>query len=313
MRNSRRGLSAVFGMILMLIAIILPASIYYATTYNYNDSLKTAIALEEERIQEKICLTGLSIRNESGIEYVYTVHVNNTGSITSRIRAIYINEDFLFDPSINDPNLATVNPQNYTIIYFPLNQVRYVPTDVIVVATERGVKSKETMGKLYHGEDSESGSFKYYFGPLLLNFTRFYCTNSTSAGVYNPSTWTPGWSVNIKKTRYMVWNITVTNIDDRDITLNKYSCFTLFPNEGTSNRKAWYIDLPNGIELTIQKNTTINIIYIWDTWEKKTAQQIYSMDCQARVFLTFFGIFHEHDGTTKPYGQTIPFEAIVCR
>ncbi|MGB9623056.1 MAG: hypothetical protein ACPL07_04340, partial [Candidatus Bathyarchaeia archaeon] len=192
------------------------------------------------------------------------------------------------------------------------NQTRYMPTDTIVVATERGIKSRETMGRLHHDKDSESGEFKYYFGPLLLNFTRFYCTNSTSAGVYDPSTWKPGWSINIKKTRYMVWNITVTNIDDRDITLNKYSCFTLFPNENPSERKAWYIDLPNG-ELTIQKNSTRSIIYIWDTWDKKTAQQIYSTECRARVFLTFFGVFHEHDGSTKPYGQTIPFEAVMCR
>lgn len=306
-KNSKRGVSAVFGVILTLIAVLLPASIYYLTMYQYSDSLKNAIALEEERLQEKIFINGLSIRNDSGIEIVYAIRVNNTGSITSRIRSIYINNEFLFDP------FAAINPQNYTIIYFPtgIREVRYVPTDIILVATERGVKSQETMGNLYEDKDSESKPIKYYFGPLVLNFTRFYCANSTAKGVIILP-WKAGWSINTKSTSYMVWNITVTNIDDRNITLNKYSCFTLFRNDVGGGQLAWYIDIPGGSGFTIPKNSTRSIIYIWDKWNSNTAQKMNFPSCQARVFLTFFGVFHEKDGTTKPYGQTIPFEAVSC-
>ena len=34
---------------------------------------------------------------------------------------------------------------------------------------------------------------------------------------------------------------------------------------------------------------------------------------ECRVFMAFFGFFHEKDGSTKPYGQTIPFEAVLIR
>jgi len=34
---------------------------------------------------------------------------------------------------------------------------------------------------------------------------------------------------------------------------------------------------------------------------------------ECRVFMAFFGLFHEKDGSTKPYGQTIPFEAVLIR
>jgi hypothetical protein len=120
----------------------------------------------------------------------------------------------------------------------------------------------------------------------------------------------------VEKGTTVVWNVTVTNIDDRDLTINKYSGFTLVSNDG-GVQLPWFIEPPDGLDtLFIASNSTVHIIYIWDRprlTQGVKSQSVYNQNDRSKVFLTFFGIFHEHDGSTRPYGQTIPFEAVLVR
>jgi len=309
-----KGVSTVFGSILFVILIITLASTLFFTLYKYNHSVQEPIRLEEERMQEKIVLCALVTQNQSGNEYIAAVLVNNTGSITSRLRAVYIDSEFLCDPS--EYAGTYLNAKESLWVLLPAG-VRYEANAKIAVTTERGIKSVEYEWRLKHGGEFNppAEQTRFYFGPLMLDFNRFYYTEcDPKNGSYDPSTWKPGWEIEIG-TGSIAWNITVKNVDDRDITINQFSCFTLFPNKSPSNRRAWYIEPPQqSFTQFIASNKTVNIIYIWDRPKmvQTTPQNIYTTVCRNKVFLTFFGLFHEHDGTTKPYGQTIPFEAVLC-
>ncbi len=313
-----RGVSTVFGSILFMILVVTLASILFFALYTFNNQVQESIKLEEERRQEGIVLYGLATQNLSEAEYITEIFVNNTGSITSRIRAIYIDSEFLCDPSDPTINLddTYINEKESTRILVPPG-VEYEATAKMTVATERGIKSTEYEWRLKHGGGSppnyeQRGS---YFGPLWLDFNEFYFTEcDPKNGSYDPSTWKPGWKIEVG-TGTIAWNITVKNVDDRNITINHFSCFTLFPNQSPSNRRAWYIEpLTEPLTQFIKVNETVNIIYIWSKPKSVSTapQDIYNTVCRNKVFLTFFGVFHEHDGTTKPYGQTIPFEAVLC-
>jgi len=309
-----KGVSTVFGSILFIILVITLASTLFFTLYRYNHSVQESIKLEEERMQERIVLCALTTQNQSGNEYITAILINNTGSITSRVRAVYIDNEFLCDPS--EYAETYLNAKESLWIVLPAG-VKYEANAMMAVATERGIKSVEYEWRLKHGGEFNPPieQTRFYFGPLMLDFNKFYYTEcDPKNGSYDPSTWKAGWEIEIG-TGSIAWNITVKNVDDRDITINQFSCFTLFPNKSPSNRRAWYIEPPQeSFTQFIASNKTVNIIYIWDRPKmvQTTPQNIYTTVCRNKVFLTFFGLFYEHDGTTKPYGQTIPFEAVLC-
>ena len=299
-----RGISSVFGSILILVLVLTLASTLFLSLYAYEEKAEESITVEEQRVQEKIVLLSLATENVSGTEYLRAIFVNNTGTITTRIRAVYIDENFVCDPtnpSLN-PTDTYINPKDSLWIQIP-NNLLYEPLSKIEVATERGIKSVEYEWKLKTGSEAEPPpeTLRTNFGPLLLDFEKFYYTEND--GSYDPNSWKPGWSVEQGAT--VVWNITVTNIDDRDITINKYSGFTLVSNDG-GVQKPWFIEPPDGLDtLFIASNSTVHLIYIWDRprmTQGVSNQSVYNQNDRSKVFLTFFGIFHEHDGTTKPYG-----------
>ena len=314
-----KGISTVFGSILVLILVLGLAMTLFLSIYRYNYSVQEAVKVEEERMQERIILCALTTDNSSGTEYVSAIFVNNTGTITSRIRAIYIDNEFLCDPSDPSINLddTYIDAKESLWIVLPPG-VEYDPAAKITVATERGIKSSEYEGNLKGGgrpPPYEAGRF--YLGPLMLDFNKFYYINATKDGYYvpRPDGGEPGWEIEVG-TGHIVWNITVKNVDNRNITINQFSGFCLVPNDEPDNRRCWYLEPPPAsFTKLIMPNETVHLIYIWEKPKNVStnfAQSIYSTQCRNKVFLTFFGFFHEHDGTTKPYGQTIPFEAVLC-
>lgn len=313
-RRKNMGLSTVFASVLLLILVITVASILFFTLHAFSYAAQEALNVEEERMREDISLISLTTENVSGTEYVTSLLINNTGSITCRIRSIYINNEFLCDPT--ESANTHINPSETKRIIIPLGKRPiYEPTSIITISSERGIKSTEYEWFLKEGgREPPTYETKFYFGPLMLDFDQFYHTECNSSGSFDPTSWKPGWKVEIGSGS-IVWNITVKNVDDRNITINQFSCFTLFPNKSPSNRRAWYLE-PAEAPYTqfIPVNETVHLIYIWDRakLENPKPQDIYSTESRCKVFLTFFGIFHEHDGTTKPYGQTIPFEAVLC-
>jgi hypothetical protein len=309
-----KGVASVIGSVLMLFLVITLASLLFLSLYSYEEKAQESIILEEQRVQEKIVLLSLSTINISETEYLNALFINNTGTITTRIRAVYIDNVLICDPtdSLLNPNGTYINAKDSLWVNIP--NIEYSPFSKIEAATERGLKSVEYEWKLKSGSEAEppGETMRFHFGPLLLDFEKFYYTENE--GSYDPYSWKPGWSV--EKGTTVVWNVTVTNIDDRDLTINKYSGFTLVSNDG-GVQLPWFIEPPNGQDTVyIPSNGTVHLIYIWDRPRMTQGvknQSVYNQNDRSKVFLTFFGIFHEHDGSTKAYGQTIPFEAVLIR
>jgi len=301
------AVSTVFGTILFMVLIISVASALFFALYKYNDSVKQAMAIEDERSQEKIVMTALTLVNETvngvTVTNITGITIANLGSITSQIRALYVNDGYICDPSNPslNPDGAYLNAQSLKTVN--LQPFQFDPASYLTVATSRGIKAIELESNFLNQSSSGFTPMLTNYGPLRLNFTLFYYQQTDQDG--NPvGTWKPG--SNISATvNYCAWNITVTNIDTRDITLNQYSSLTLVTNEG-GGQFPWYTDNPNQL---IRSNQTVRIVYLWETplpCIKAGGFTGFSGET-SKVFLTFFGKFS--DGAT--YGQTIPFEGIL--
>ena len=88
--RKNKGVASVIGSVLMLFLVITLASLLFLSLYSYEEKAQESIILEEQRVQEKIVLLSLSTINISETEYLNALFINNTGTITTRIRAIYI-------------------------------------------------------------------------------------------------------------------------------------------------------------------------------------------------------------------------------
>jgi len=278
--------------------------------------------IEQERSQEKIVLSGLEL-DEGQIHLTY-VTIKNTGAIEVRIRAIYIansSETTL----IGDPStyMAT-NIAPTESLRIPIkSKVEFCPTAKIIAATERGIKTGEYEALLVFGPPQPRWKYnpsRLYIGPLMLQFDAFWYRKTSQRGVLDPEDpWHPGWTIP-KGFGYCTWNITIMNIDDRNITINRFSSFTAVPNDSPSSELSWYLNPTNQTDLTqfLPVNQTRTILYLWSTPKSlpgeggtDSTQKMNLPETTCMVFLTFYGVFHERDGSTTTYAQTIPFEAAI--
>jgi len=316
-----RGVSSIISLISLLLMFSILISLFLAF-FNYNLAAQEQMKIEDERSQEKIILFGLELTGDE--LWICKIAIKNIGTIEAKIRAIYIHNrtgiTLVCDPSAyTNTHIPPATSLNITL---PTG-VTFQPDASITAATERGVKTTEYEGLLFYG--SAKPRWKYnpsrlYIGPLMLQFDAFWYRKTTKGGTFNPDDpWIPGWSIP-KGFGYCAWNITIMNIDDRNITINRFSSFTVVPNDSPSSELSWYLEPTNEEDLTqfLPVNQTYNIIYLWSAPKSlpkeggtDSAQQMNLPECTCMVFLTFFGVFHEHDGNTTTYAQTIPFEASI--
>ena len=314
LRKAREGVSTIAAIFMLLLMFAAMIGLLVAF-FNYNLSAMEQMDMEHERAQEKIMLTRIEVNEQFEVSKVV---INNTGTIDARIRALYeiLNGEttFLFDPS--DYSDAHIAPTRSLVIDVP-EEIPAIPFDdqtIIVAATERGTKTLDYVPELVYGVVEPPSNYdptKLYVGPLMLKFDEFFYHKTDKNGNLEPTeTWQPGWIVDEKG--YYAWKITVMNIDDRNLTIRRFSSFNLVPTNSPSVL-SWYVeptDHASG-EQFLSINQTETITYVWDGPLSGAAARLTFSDCTCMVFLTFFGVFHEADGTETPYAQTIPFEASV--
>jgi len=319
--RSRRGVSTIYTSLIFLLLVFSIFTLLSLAFFDYNLAIQEQVKIEHERSQEKIVLSGLVLDESLCISRVI---INNTGTIEVRIRAVYITNStgaaLICDPSTYmDTYIA---PSESLRIRLP-GGVAFEPDAAMTVTTERGVKTMEYEGLLYFGPPKPPWKYnpsRLYIGPLMLQFDAFWYRKTLRNGILDPKDpWHSGWSIP-KGFGYCAWNITVMNIDDRNITINRFSSFTAVPNDSPSAELSWYLEPTNQTDLTqfLVVNQTQSIIYTWSAPKSlpeeggtDSAQKMTLPECRCMVFLTFFGVFHEHDGTTTTYAQTIPFEAAI--
>jgi hypothetical protein len=285
---------------LFLIIGLMFATTLFVGLYSYNESTQISIVTEEERTQEKIVIDELQMDAEG--TQITAIRVNNIGSIAVRIRAIYVDNELIYEPSVD------IDAKEQAVIQL-LDPTPYVSTSTIAASTERGVKSTIEEGDFVENDQPVQDT-DYYFGPLKLDFEEFYYIETTDED-YDPEALNEGW--NPPAHTFLVWRINVTNIDQRIITLSKYCCLTLISNAG-GTQTPWYlerIEHEDGTNSsTIMSQETVSIYYIWNHPTKMKIQSTHNSG-QYRVMLTFFGTFDLEDDKSIPYGQTIPFEAVL--
>lgn len=299
-------------LLLMLAALISLFTIFL----NFNLSNQEQMALEQARIQEKIILS-----KETNQQYVVSnVTVTNIGAIEVIIRALYKIIDgettLVCDPSTDPLNLNTHIAPSKTLT-IDLTGYEITADARIVAATQRGTKSFDYEPYLVEDKEVELKDYdptKLYIGPLMLKFDDFWYIKTLSDGSFDPEDeWQLGWNVTDINVA-VAWNITVMNIDNRTITLNRLSGFNLV-KVGSSTSVPWYLEPTSKTTYTqtLVTNQTTTLTFIWATPAPSTPQTVKSglKDSTCMVFLTFFGVYHEPDGKTTPYAQTIPFEAAV--
>ncbi len=316
-RYARRGVSTIAAVFMLLLMFTAFTGILVAFL-NYNLSEKEQMDIEHERSQEKIVLTRIELDNESRVSNIV---INNTGSIDVRIRALYEIADgetkLLFDPS--NYNETHIGPTESLIIDIPedIPEIQFDDQTKIVAATERGTKTLDSLPELVYGPvepPSDYDPTKLYVGPLMLKFDDFFYHTTLDNGTLDGTGWQPGWIVDEKIAYPRAWKITVMNIDNRNLTITKFSSFNIVSTK-SPQIKSWYINTTDNInhEQFLEINQTESIIYIWNGPFSDVPQYIGNpfKDSTCMVFLTFFGFFHETDETKSPYAQTIPFEASI--
>jgi hypothetical protein len=316
-RYARTGISTIAAMFMLLLMFTAFTGILVAFL-NYNLSAKEQMDIELERSKEKIVLTRIELDNESNISNVV---INNTGSIEVRIRALYEiangETKLLFDPS--NYNETHIGPTESLIIDIPddIPEIQFDNQTKIVAATERGTKTLDSLPELVYGPvepPSDYDPTKLYVGPLMLKFDDFFYHTTLGDGTLDGSGWKPGWIVDEKLPVKLAWKITVMNIDNRNLTITRFSSFNIV-STNSPNVRSWYVNSTDHInrEQFLQINQTESITYIWDGPFSDVPQTVSSTykASTCMVFLTFFGFFHETDETKTPYAQTIPFEASI--
>ena len=282
-------------MLLLMFAAIIGIFIAYT---NYNLSAKERMNIDHERSQEKIILTKQIEKDTNAIS---SITIKNTGANQVTIRAIYIDDDgqfSFFDPS--EEMDTTIDPSSSLTIKLdesPSNNSK------IIAATERGTRTIDEPPPLPMREPPPPpDTNEFYMGPLLLKFDNFWFQKFKES-LDPDGQWDLGWVVN-KGSDYCAWKINVTNIGDKDITINATSCFTTVPS-GSTDYRSWFLsteDPENTLDLPLDEP----IIIIFESGEK-----IYPNPQTCMIFLTFYGNYDDENKTA--YAQTIPFEALTVK
>jgi hypothetical protein len=313
--EDKRAVSPLFiSLYLALIVVLLISMLFFAVEVS-SSGLNSRLKIEQERMQERILLAGPEALELTEASEVERLRVDNIGSVTVRIRALYIDHEFICDPSQFDGdafaepkeslwiNLSSVAPP----IIFGGDTVNAYWT----VTTERGSRASEIGGKLKWGEhDAPPTLGKFYWGPLMIVFDMFHWRSGSGS-------WTSGWSIP-KGTKDVTWRILVVNVDNRDIAITDTSCLTLISNDNApKDPLPWYIDPTFPYQTMTLKPGVFNFIHY--TWSKPFSaggakrQAVTGMQelTTCITFLTFYGQFIEANSTLTPFGQTIPFEAVL--
>jgi hypothetical protein len=312
--KDKKGVSPLFiSLYLALIVILLISMLFFAIEVS-SSGLNSRMKIEQERMQERIVLAGPEALELSEASEVERLRVDNVGSITVRIRALYIDSEFICDPSQFDGD-AYIEPKeslwiNLSSITPPIIFGNETANAYWTVTTERGSRAYEIGGNLKWPPYAPPTIGKFYWGPLMIVFDMFHWRSGSGP-------WMSGWSIP-KGTKDVTWRILVVNVDNRDIVITDTSCLTLISNDNSpKDPLPWYIDPTSPDQTMTLKPGIFNFIHY--TWSKPFSeggakrQAVTGMQdlTTCITFLTFFGHFIEVNGTLISFGQTIPFEAVL--
>lgn len=313
--TNKKGISSLFiGIYVTLLLLVLISTLFVGLSVS-NSSVTNYLKVEQDRMQEKILIAGPNALIIDANGSIRALLVNNTGALTARIRALYIAGKFVCDPSTL-PGDSYIAPQgsmwmNLSSVNPPIVLNSKTLNGLWTVTTERGIKSFDTGENLWLGPPGYSSDpNRMYFGPLLLFYNWFHWSNDGG------TTWNNGWSIP-SAAKNVIWRILIANIDDRQIFLDTESSFALVYNSKQSGKTAiWKIDPyvnPQSLN-PLNLGLEAGHYYFLHFSVPSGNVALSSMGSPYNInlnFLTFMGKFVEPNGSLTPFGQTIPFEAVL--
>jgi len=176
--RNRKGVSSVFiALYLALILTMIGSTLFYALQTSNATSVER-LQIEQEKEQESLLLQIDSITVTNNL--IDTITVNNTGSITVRIKGIYIGSSLVLDPSafqdtyINPQNSLTIDLLGYVNVPFAENKY-----NTITITTERGTQFTQIIANLFP-KIVNGMQIDTTYGPLKLIFEEFHWTEFKS-------------------------------------------------------------------------------------------------------------------------------------
>lgn len=309
--RNKKALSTIFISLYLATLIIMLDTTLLLAIQTSSNSMNQGLQIEQARNKERIGLVSPWL-NLTDDYQVISLAVNNTGSITLRIRALYIGSNLVCDPS-TFPLDSYVNPSETLSIQLQSN----LPTPIELndsnlnaywtVVTERGTRVSDLGMNGAWPPPWVQDPNRFYIGPLMIVFDQFKWKSPD----YN---WQPGWAIP-KGEKQVTWRILLANVDTQKRTINitEDSCLTLVSND-SSELLSWFVDLPLGVtEYTLEPGKFHFVDYLWSKARSDSGAQQQGVTLTASAtcatFLTFHGKFIYTNGTTMPYAQSIPFEA----
>jgi hypothetical protein len=313
--TNKRGISSIFITIYIALIVVTLGVTLFSSIQISNISMIEKLRIEQEKEQEAIMLQIGSITVVNNI--IDSIRVNNTGSITVRIRGIYIGYNLVKDLSTTN---AYINPQESRTIGIsdanvPLDANEFLP---ITITTERGTIFTEIIHDLL-GSTTGDQSGDTVYGPIKLMWEQFHWTyfseNFDLQFLRSTGTiWHGGWNVNASE--YVIWRIRIQNVDknNREIQLENKSNLVLVSNE-VGDVSTFYIEMKCS-DTIIQPREYVTIYFVWKQPEPtsrthsqvETAPQV-TGTYKVRTCITFLLLEGKIGDTTL--GETIPFQAVL--
>jgi hypothetical protein len=220
--KNKSAISTLFiAIYIVIITVILLSALFIGLTLS-NSGLLSYQREQQDRNQEKVILSSLSIDKNTNL--INTLSVNNTGGITVRIRALYLDKTFVCDPSTLSSADSYIAPQSSIAIPL-LSKNIYANSSTLManwtVTTERGTSTSEIGANLWIGSQEQlNDPEKVYYGPICLYFSQFQWSSNGGAS------WHAGWTIP-ENPGNVIWRINITNIDNRPIILDGNSSFSI--------------------------------------------------------------------------------------
>jgi hypothetical protein len=304
--HCQKGLAAIVTSVLLMILLFSVLTLIIVVFNNYSSSSQQQLSNDAQRSLEQIAITNYGIENN-----VLHVTILNTGRIDVNIKALYklsgSEVTYYCDPSTLTPDTHIAVDRSLTLL-FPSNALPLNPSEKIVAATERGVKSNDVyVPKPLPTPMSTYDASKYIYGKIELEWTTFKY-KTWQSGNFDPNGgWLPGWTISNAQ-KNIAFQVKVKNIDEtRNIIIDSDSSITLDPigigSGSNPSRTSWFL---YSSPTTLTRDQEVTITFVYSTPDTGY-QGIYNQDTVCAVFLALFGKY----STDDPYGQTIPFEASI--
>ena len=192
--RDKKGVSTLFiSIYIALLATMLISTIFVGISLS-GSGLIESLRGEQERIQESILISGPDgMKLLPDFATVESLRVQNTGSISVQIKALYIGQNFICDPSLAEDTTIAPGEEKWINLLFtnpnlPITLDDFALENLWKVTTARGTTSSETGSNILFDPTKPTSPQEFYIGPFMIFFDMFNWKSGNGP-------WESGWTI----------------------------------------------------------------------------------------------------------------------